>query len=252
MPFSLTFENVSVVGDAEVAMPGSKDLRITSATSSPRVFGINGGTDGLVIAVHNVSGVAVPLLHNSGSAGAANRKLLMNGLGGNWTLPHGRIVRAILIDPNDGAFPDAARGWYVDNRGQEVFGQGRATATTSAPTNAGALAVVPEMSVTIATLGGPVLVSAQATLDVRDGDAGSAALYVDGAQIASTLSDVAFAGGVGALDPNASGTQDLSFLDLVVGLAAGSHTFELKWARTAGTLRAIGLERGLHARELPA
>lgn len=117
MPFTLNFEDVSISGDTEVALAGSRDLRIISASSTPRVIGINGGIDGLVSAIHNATATAVPLVHLSGSASAPNTKLV-SAIGGDWVLQPGRIVRVALIDPNDAGFADASRGWYVDNRGQ--------------------------------------------------------------------------------------------------------------------------------------
>lgn len=117
MPFTLNFQEVTVSGDTEVALSGSRDLRITAASSTPRLIGISGGVDGLVAAVHNATSTPVPLVHLSGSASAANTKLV-SAVGGDWTLQPGRIIRVALIDPNDAGFADASRGWYVDNRGQ--------------------------------------------------------------------------------------------------------------------------------------
>lgn len=119
MPFLLNFVDATISGDTEISIAGSKDIRITSAASTPRIIGISGELDGTVIAIHNATSTPIPLVHNSGSASAPNAKLL-SAIGGDWTLPAGRIIRAALIDPNDAGFADALRGWYLDIRGQLI------------------------------------------------------------------------------------------------------------------------------------
>lgn len=251
MPHYLNFAAVTVSGETEPALPGPRDVRIVAASATPKIVAINAGNagDGTVIAIQNVAGVAVELVHSSNAASAAARKLLMNGLGGNWTLPHGKTVRAFLVNPAIQGFPDAARGWYVDNRGQEVLGRGKATITTSAPENSGALALIPEMTIAVTTVGGPLVINGWVVLDVQDGDAGTIQLYVGGDAIDAPVS-VALAGGQGVGDPSPSTEFPVHLTARVDGLSAGSHTVEAKWAASAGALRAVTTRRGLRAEEM--
>lgn len=132
MPYQLNFQEVTIDGDTELTLTGTKDVRITSAINTPRLIGISNGGSDVVIAIQNFTAVAVPLVHASGSVSEANRKLLLNG-GGDWPLPSGKAIRALSVDPNDAGFNNALRGWYVENVGRyavdsSVHGAGTFTA----------------------------------------------------------------------------------------------------------------------------
>lgn len=246
MPVQHDFVNATVSGSQEVSLQGSHDVRIISATNTPEVIGLIGGVEGVELCVHNLSGVSVPVINDSPSASAPNTKILTTGLGGDFLLPSGQIVWAILVDPNDANFPDADRGWYLDSGGQEVLVRSKTTATTSAPTTASATpAVIPEMTITCTTVGGEVVVLYSMGLNVLDGDAGEIQLYVDGSPVASTLRTISFDVVAG------SNNSAPGFTALVTGLSVGAHTFEAQWRATAGSLRANGTQRGMQLFEIP-
>lgn len=114
MPYQFNFQEVTIDGDTEVVLSGTKDVRIASAINTPRLIGISNPAADVLIAVQNFTTVQLPLVHVSGAVSEANRKLILNG-GGDWSLPPGKVVRALSVDPNDAGFADANRGWYVDN-----------------------------------------------------------------------------------------------------------------------------------------
>lgn len=233
-------------GDTEINLQGQDGVRIhPDSASSPRLIGIQGGVDGMEIAIHNLSGTPIPIVHDSGSASAANRKIRTTGLGGDFTLPDGQEVWAILVDPNDTVLADAKRGWYLDSGGQEALARDSTTASTSDPTQASATpAVIPEMTLTVTTVGGDVVLAFDMGLELQDGDAGTIQLYVDGVAVASTLRDMVF----NVVAGNVDGSPSIGAL--VEDLAAGSHTFDVRWAATAGSMRCNGLQRSLRVFEM--
>jgi hypothetical protein len=251
VPYQLTFQDVVVSGDTEVVLAGTKDVRIMAATNTPRIIGISNPGNDVLIAIQNWSGVAVPLVHASGSASLANRKLLMNGLGGDWSLPHGIAVRALSIDPNidPQVFPDALRGWAVDNRGLEAFARSAVGGATSDPsTSSATFAVLAEMTEQIQVLGGVVEVGFDGSFSLPGGSAGEIQIHVDGDPY-GTPRPISYASSQGALDPAPSVVVAVSVGAHVAGLSAGSHTFDLRWRATAGAVTAVGVGRELRVRE---
>lgn len=248
MPYTLSFESVTVDGDTEIVLSGTKDVRIMSAVNTPRIIGISNPGDAVLIGVQNFAGVSVPFVHNSGSASQANRKLLMNGLGGDWSLKHGQAVRVLSVDPNidPGTFADSLRGWYVDNRGLEDLLRFSTTASTSSPTESGSTPVtVPEMtSGSVATVGGLVVAVFTISMTVQPGDAGTVQFYVDGSPVGDTLRNVSYSVSLTSMDVTHG------FGASVAGLAAGSHTFDVRWAASGGSMRANGLQRRLDLFEI--
>lgn len=239
-------------GDSSPSLSGGDSLRIHPASgSTPRLVAIVGNAaDGVEIAIHNLSGQAIPLVHRKGGLSDQTQQLIMTGLGGDFILPDGQIVWGIKVDPNDTVLEDAgksdARGWYVDSGGQEAFAREAATPTTSAPTKTNSTpATIPEMTITHNVVGGDVLVSFSMGLEMQDGDAGTIQLYVDGSAVAHTLRELAFDVVSGHIDGSPA------FSALITGLSAGSHVFDVRWACTAGTLRANALERSLYVVEIP-
>lgn len=252
MPYLHSFIEVSIDGDTEVSLQGSHDVRIVEAINTPRLIALNGGSDGIEMCIHNLSGVGVPVVHNSGAASAVHRKILCTGLGGDFTLPDGQIVWLIQTDPNDGGFPDADRGWYLDSGGQEVLARGSTVASTSGPsTSSGTPAVIPQMTLTLTTVGGVVLVAFTGTFTLLTADAGTIALYVDGVEVASSNRGIAYVSSAGALDPAASIVANYGFVELLDALAPGSHTFDVRWAATGGSIRGVGIKRHLVVEEKP-
>ena len=241
MPSNRDFTPVIISGDTEVDLLGAHDVRIVDAASAPRLVGLIGGMDGTEIAIHNLSGVDIPIINDAGSP---TRKILTTGLGGDFVLPHGQIVWAIQVDPNDVGFSDGARGWYLDSGGHEVFARAKATGSTPGPTQSSSTpAVLEEMSLSITTVGGELLIGFSSTFDVHNGDEGTYQLYLDGDPY-ETPRKVAYAGGseIGGA-PYGLGT-------LVVGLSPGGHTVDVRWSATAGSLRAVGTQRVLFAMEI--
>lgn len=88
-------------------------------------------------------------------------------------------------------------------------------------------------------------------LDVHSGDAGTVQFYLDTVAIGGTIRNIAYTGSAGVLDPTPSiGGFPVSMSWRIDSLAAGAHTFDARWARTAGTLRAITTQRSFKAEEV--
>lgn len=115
MPYQLNFENVTVDGDTEIVLSGTRDVRITSAINTPRIIGISNGADAQLMAIQNLTANSVTLVNASGAVSQANRKLL-NASGGDWVIRPNQTLRALSVDPNveSGTFADALRGWYIE------------------------------------------------------------------------------------------------------------------------------------------
>lgn len=250
------FAWVTVTGDTVVHTPGSDGTRLApDSGSTPRVIGLNSNlSDGAEFCIHNLSGGPITLVHRSGNAGSEDRKLVLTGLGGDFAMANGTILWGIKVDPNDAVLSDSDRGCYVDDGGQVPFVRAKTAASTASPTtSSGTPAVIPEMSVTVTTTGGDAIVSFSGSFDLHSGDAGTVQLYVDGSAVPDALRTLAYTGSQGLNDPPPSvGGATLSFAMLAAGLAAGEHTFEARWAATAGSLRAIGTQRSVYVVEVPA
>lgn len=120
--------------------------------------------------------------------------------------------------------------------------------TTNNPTRGvNTFALLPEMTATITTSGGDVLVNSQCTISIQNGDNSELALFVDGAEYLpnTTRSRNQVAGLIGATN-----AQPCPVVTLVTGLAAGPHTFEIHWRAVAGTARADQTYRRLTVLEV--
>jgi hypothetical protein len=114
--------------------------------------------------------------------------------------------------------------------------------TTADPTtSSGSFVVIPEMTMSLATNGGDVLVHFSSSFKIQAADAFDFTIYVDGAEVGGKKhieSATLIAAVVGA-------TQIL-----VTGLSIASHTIEARWRQTAGNARAVGAMRSLTAIEV--
>lgn len=141
----------------------------------------------------------------------------------------------------------------VDYRKQtRLPARGQANGSTSAPTTtSGTFAVIAEMTVTITTQGGDVQVTFNGDFNVQNGDSFDIAVFTDTVEQTGTRRHVEFFGGslLGLTPANIPGIP-LSLTAFVTGLAAGSHTFDVRWARTAGTARAFTTQRNIQALEV--
>ena len=92
--------------------------------------------------------------------------------------------------------------------------------------NSGSCCTVADMTITVSTSGGNVMVGFTATVQhTQDKKYGDYALFVDGTEefrVRQTISPVE------ELDP-------VSINYLVTGLSSGSHTFEIRWRSESGS-----------------
>lgn len=114
-----------------------------------------------------------------------------------------------------------------------------------------ATAVIPEMTVSLTTRGGPVLCWYSGVHEIRDGDNFLYALYVDGSVATGTARQLRYtsataSGSTAGLLPAATASTHA----ILTGLDAGAHTIEARWSRLAGTARAVGTSRRLDCVEL--
>lgn len=124
---------------------------------------------------------------------------------------------------------------------------GSAVGTTSAPTSTNAsFVVIPEMTLSLTTHGQPAVVIFNGAFNLQNGDAWNAAIYVDGVQNAASLRHTEFFGGslLGLVPANMPGYTKTLFA-FVAGLSSASHTFDVRWAVSAGTARALSTQRTL-------
>jgi hypothetical protein len=116
--------------------------------------------------------------------------------------------------------------------------------STSGPTlGAGGPSVIPEMTATVTVMGGNVRLQYDGSHSFLDGDQWTIALYRDGVLIAGTDRPLAFATSQGALDPTGSMTVLISISWTITMETPGSHTYDVRWTRTAGTARAVTTKR---------
>src|SRR5262249_28224974 len=106
----------TISGDTEVDLLG-QDVRFAPGSgNAPRLVGIvDPGFDGVEVAIHNLSGAPVALVHDVDAGAqqgqevlsAPKNRLLMTGLGGDFSLPDGQVVWAIRVDPGDSVIDDS-------------------------------------------------------------------------------------------------------------------------------------------------
>lgn len=117
--------------------------------------------------------------------------------------------------------------------------------STSNPTTTSATyVVVPQMTITATTNGGNVLVMFNGLFDLNDGDNFDLSPFLDGVEYGSThRSEMLF--NVTGLGIGGNATYSGSVTTRVTGLAAGSHTFDIRWRAIAGTARGNLITREL-------
>lgn len=120
---------------------------------------------------------------------------------------------------------------------------GRAVGTTSGPTTTSAtFATLAEMSVTVTTTGGNLLINFAGNFNVLRNDDARLQVFVDGTALGPeyTLTNA----------NNDIGIFMAAINELKTGLAAGSHTVTLQWRRVGGTARAYLVNRTLIVSEV--
>jgi hypothetical protein len=120
---------------------------------------------------------------------------------------------------------------------------GQVAGSTSGPTTASAAyVVIPEMTLPLNTNGKTVLIQFSSSFNLQAADAFDFAIHVDGSIHAPSTRHMESATAVASL---VGSTQAL-----ITGLAAGAHTFDVRWKQTAGSARAVGVLRSLIVTEL--
>lgn len=132
-----------------------------------------------------------------------------------------------------------------------VPASGSAAGSTSAPTTTSATyVVIPEMTTTMTTHGGVVVVSFTGSFDLQSGDSFAVSIFEDGNQVtASELSVQFFGGSLLGLTPAEYQAAPVT-CQARIASSAGSHTYDARWKRSAGTARAITTQRQLIAAEI--
>lgn len=127
-----------------------------------------------------------------------------------------------------------------------------AIGSTVAPTYAlAAFAVIPQMTATATFLGGNIDAVFSSSFDVHSGDDFFIAIFLDGVEVAGSRRQLAFTGASGLLGlaPGSLDGIGGTAASLLTGVAAGSHTIDARWSRTAGTARAVGILRSFSVSE---
>lgn len=135
--------------------------------------------------------------------------------------------------------------------GDTLGDRGTVTGSTANPTSSNAsFVVIPEMTVSLTTAGGSVLVLFDCTFNIQTVDSFSYAIFLDGVVVAGATRQVtsSFSLSLGLL--TLDDQQPASVHALLLAPAAGAHTIDVRWARLAGTARAFGTQRKLSAIEL--
>lgn len=117
--------------------------------------------------------------------------------------------------------------------GGVTLGGASSVGTTFDPTRSSSTpAVIPEMTVTITTSGGPVWCSLSTSIRSALADVGFVSLYA-----------LSLLGLIGTIDTALT-------IPAISYVAAGTHTFDGRWFATSGSIRATGTWRRLDCREL--
>lgn len=125
---------------------------------------------------------------------------------------------------------------YLKRASSEVVG------TTANPSSVSvAFVLLPEMTLALTTNGGPVLVLFSSTLSTLvDGDSFDYAIFVDGVEVVPSER---------RFDPPGA-TNIPGSTQALLTLAAGAHTFEVRWKAVIGSAAAFGTDRSLTVVEL--
>lgn len=162
--------------------------------------------------------------------------------GTNWVRLAAGTNEAVLQTQGAGADPR----WVLPVRST-------ATGTTSSPTTTSAsFVVIPQMTLTITTQGGDVFVDFDCTFNLQDDDSFNIQIFVDGVALEGTLRHLEFHGASGllGLGPGSIDGIAISLYARVQNLSAASHTFDVRWQRSAGTARARLTERQIQVIEV--
>lgn len=161
-----------------------------------------------------------------------------------WTVarPNGGSPTPVVLDtPEKQIYTRALTVALAAILGPAVNGQ--VAGSTANPTYAvGTYAVIPEMTLTLACTGAPVWLGFSSSFLIQAADAFDFAIHVDGTIHAPSTRHLESATVIAAA---VGSTQAL-----ITGLAAGNHTFDVRWKQTAGSARALGILRSLSATEL--
>jgi len=135
--------------------------------------------------------------------------------------------------------------------GDSLGARATVTGSTANPTSANAaFVVIPEMTLTVTTIGGQLLALFDADFHIAAvADNFNYALFLDGVEIAGTRRQVSC---------NLAVTLGLLTVDTLapcsahalITLAAGSHTVDTRWAAIGGSARANDTQRKLTVIEL--
>jgi len=114
------------------------------------------------------------------------------------------------------------------------------TGSTSAPTTtSNSYVVIPEMTSTIVTSGGNVLLFFNGSFNVQSDDDFTIGIHQDSVLISDTERRVSFFGGsLLGLTPANMVSAPISIFG-IVSPSTGSHTYDVRWKQSAGTARAI-------------
>lgn len=148
----------------------------------------------------------------------------------DWTAMTNRAAGDVILEADWDAYQGNLEYLLDPNKQTANYTAGSHYSTTS-----GTFANVDgtNLSLTVETHGGPVLVCFTGTLSATGGTTNSPGAFdftVDGTRFAS-------ANTLGLLATRSVGAgeyQNVSFAVLVTGLTAGSHTFTLQWLRVSG------------------
>ena len=122
--------------------------------------------------------------------------------------------------------------------------------STVDPTTSSATFVqIPEMTTTVTTVGGQLLVMFDCSFRVIGLDSLMYALFIDGVEITGSRRQAAcvFTLSLGLLNID---NQQPSSAHALVSPSAGSHTVDVRWARIGGVARANDVQRKLTVVEL--
>lgn len=150
-----------------------------------------------------------------------------------------------------------ASGKYLQTKGAAAptwisSAKQSAVGTTSAPTTTSAsYVVIPQMTVTITTSGGNVLILFNGAFNIQSNDDFTVGIHEDAVLVSGTEQRSAFFGGsLLGLTPGAITSGIASTIGMTVAPSAGSHTYDVRWKVAAGTARAITTQRQIIVTEL--
>lgn len=223
---------------------GADKLWVDTSTAAPYLLkrrnAANSGWDAVGLRAVTSADIADGTLVDVDISASANIALSKLAAGAGGVLKsNGTVITAgNSINTNDIADGTIATGDLAANAVSQV---GRGSPSSSGPTTAsGTAALMPQMTVTLTTTGGPVLIWFDCTVSNTTVSATTAFdLYIDGAQVLRRSGQCKVANMAEIIAATHSHTP-----------AAGSHTWEIRWFLTAGTSTSTGVERNLMVAEL--